>query len=80
MTSSIDTVKRLSREQRKLFLIFGALCLGILAGISVVYVKVSDILREQAEPAQLSAGPNIRRQRHHHAQMDRRPGRHLRAP
>lgn len=49
MTPSIDTVKRLSREQRKLFLIFGALCVGILAGISLVYFKVSDILRDQAE-------------------------------
>lgn len=40
------------------------MCLGILAGISVVYVKVSDILREQAEQrsyllAQTSADKDI---------------------
>ena len=49
MTTSIDTLKRLSWEQRKFFLLFGLLCLGILVGISFVYLKISDILREQAE-------------------------------
>ncbi len=44
-----DTVKHLSREQRKFFLIFALFFLGILIGISVIYLKISDILQEQAE-------------------------------
>ena len=49
MAISIDTLKRLSRDQRNFFLIFGLLGLGILMGISLVYLEISDILRGQAE-------------------------------
>ena len=49
MAISIDTLKRLSRDQRNFFLIFGLLGLGILMGISFVYLEISDILRGQAE-------------------------------
>ncbi|MFR8276509.1 MAG: hypothetical protein ACLU98_09345 [Desulfovibrio fairfieldensis] len=49
MAISIDTLKRLSRDQRNFFLTFGLLGLGILIGISLVYLEISDILREQAE-------------------------------
>ena len=49
MATSIDTLKRLSRDQRNFFLIFGLLGLGILMGISLVYLEISDILRGQAE-------------------------------
>lgn len=49
MAISIDTLKHLSRDQRNFFLIFGLLGLGILMGISLVYLEISDILRGQAE-------------------------------
>ena len=49
MAISIDTLKRLSRDQRNFFLIFGLLGLGILMGIRLVYLEISDILRGQAE-------------------------------
>ncbi len=49
MAISSDTMKRLSREQRKFFLIFGLLGLGFLVGITLVYLEISGILREQAE-------------------------------
>ena len=49
MAISIDTLKRLSQDQRNFFLIFGLLGLGILMGISLVYLEISDILRGQAE-------------------------------
>ncbi len=49
MAISIDTLKRLSRDQRNFFLIFGLLGLGILMGISLIYLEISDILRGQAE-------------------------------
>ena len=41
MAISIDTLKRLSRDQRNFFLIFGLLGLGILMGISLVYLEIS---------------------------------------
>ena len=49
MAISIDTLKRLSRDQRNFFLIFGLLGLGILMGISLVYLEISGLLHEQAE-------------------------------
>ena len=44
MAISIDTLKRLSRDQRNFFLIFGLLGLGILMGISLVYLEISGLL------------------------------------
>lgn len=49
MPSVMQTIKGLSRDQRKLFLVFGLLCLGIMAGISLVYLNVSNLLQEQAK-------------------------------